>query len=102
MTYFLEKAYGCSAAIEPAPATTNHRLAELLFTPMSSKRTLVVATIGWLLCALAYSYLTFRHYAGQRDQMESAIGAFIQVLAPFMLALVLLGMWRIVRMRFPR
>jgi hypothetical protein len=68
---------------------------------MSSKKILAVAALGWLLCALAYGCITFRHYSGRHDQMESAIGAFIQVLAPFMLGMVLLGMWRIVRMRFP-
>ena len=68
---------------------------------MSSKRILVVATAGWFLCALAFSCLTFRHYAGKHEQGEAAIGAFIAGITPLILVLMLLGLWRMVRMRFP-
>ena len=65
---------------------------------MSSKRILVVATAGWFLCALAFSCLTFRYYAGKHEQGEAAIGAFTAGITPLILVL---GLWRMVRMRFP-
>jgi len=71
----------------------------------SSKKILVVVTIAWLGLSVAWSVRVFQKYAGQHDQLESALGAFLVMLTPGVMIGVLLLLFRALkglgRMRFP-
>jgi hypothetical protein len=60
-----------------------------------------MAMVGWLVVGVACSLYAFQYYASRHDQLESALGTFIALLTPVLIVLLLLGLWRLGRMRFP-